>query len=308
MSPASGNAPLRGIGPEDVDAAGELAPKVQEQNQAHELIKHVAASHPTELTTIQQLEEDKGRSKALDEGEVESAATKLVGNEKKKGGLVKVLSARVRGYDRPVEEMYVVVLYETPSGRNARCAVPYEPMSKSQKTYDKGVAEGKIAEGKPTDSDQSHLEAQLRRAESTIKRLEADGGDSEDAGDTPPEPPEETPETEVEVPEGVVPGETPGWPVDGETGEPLDLPDQVREELAAAAAAGEGIGDDETPAPAPAPDLDAVELPQGNADALIAGMDFYSDDVVAALAKRDERKTVREAAETVLEKRQPDKG
>jgi hypothetical protein len=37
----------------------------------------------------------------------------------------------------------------------------------------------------------------------------------------------------VEVPDDVVPGETPGWPVDAVTGEVLDLPEQVREELAA---------------------------------------------------------------------------
>lgn len=36
----------------------------------------------------------------------------------------------------------------------------------------------------------------------------------------------------VEVPEGVVPGETPGWPVDPTTGEPLDLTDEQRAELA----------------------------------------------------------------------------
>jgi hypothetical protein len=36
----------------------------------------------------------------------------------------------------------------------------------------------------------------------------------------------------VEVPDGVVPGETPGWPIDAETGEALSLPDSVREELA----------------------------------------------------------------------------
>lgn len=38
----------------------------------------------------------------------------------------------------------------------------------------------------------------------------------------------------VEVPDGVTPGETPGWPVN-EDGDPFDLPDQVREELAALA-------------------------------------------------------------------------
>jgi hypothetical protein len=38
----------------------------------------------------------------------------------------------------------------------------------------------------------------------------------------------------VVAPDGVTPGETPGWPVDAETGEPLRLPDQVREELSEA--------------------------------------------------------------------------
>jgi hypothetical protein len=36
----------------------------------------------------------------------------------------------------------------------------------------------------------------------------------------------------VEVPDGVVPGETPGWPIDAVSGRVLDLPDQVRQELA----------------------------------------------------------------------------
>lgn len=43
----------------------------------------------------------------------------------------------------------------------------------------------------------------------------------------------ETPAEPVEVPEGVVPGETPGWPVDAETGEPLQLTDEQREQVAA---------------------------------------------------------------------------
>ena len=45
------------------------------------------------------------------------------------------------------------------------------------------------------------------------------------------------PRSEVQVPEGVTPGETPGWPVDAVSGEILDLPDQVREELTSAAIA-----------------------------------------------------------------------
>ncbi len=42
------------------------------------------------------------------------------------------------------------------------------------------------------------------------------------------------PSDPITIPDGVTPGTTPGWPVN-EDGEPYDLPDQVREELAAAA-------------------------------------------------------------------------
>jgi hypothetical protein len=42
-------------------------------------------------------------------------------------------------------------------------------------------------------------------------------------------------ETKIEIPEGAVPGETPGWPVHEETGEPLDLTPEQREELVQAA-------------------------------------------------------------------------
>lgn len=46
--------------------------------------------------------------------------------------------------------------------------------------------------------------------------------------------PKEPKKPKVEVPDGVVPGETPGWPVDALTGEPLDLTNEQREELAKA--------------------------------------------------------------------------
>lgn len=279
MSPASGKAPLRGIGPESVDTAGELAPKVQDQNQAHELIKHVAASHPVELTTIQQLEEDAGRSKALDEEEVRGAAVDLVGDEEQKGGLVQVLSARVKGYGRPLDQQWVVVLYSTPSGRNARCAVPYEPMTDSQEAYDQGVSEGKITEGKASDaSDTSHFEAQIKRQDATIKRLEA----AQDGGQGGDDAAEEKAKLQAELDEALAAKEE---------------AEQKAEDARA------GVGEDTPPAPVPDVDLDAVELPDGNADDLIAGMAFYSDDVVAALAKRDERKTVVKAAEAVQKER-----
>lgn len=56
--------------------------------------------------------------------------------------------------------------------------------------------------------------------------------------------PESETAPEVEVPEGVVPGETPGWPVDAETGRPLALTNEEREVLKQAPIVGEGEGDE----------------------------------------------------------------
>jgi hypothetical protein len=49
----------------------------------------------------------------------------------------------------------------------------------------------------------------------------------------------------VAVPDGVVPGETPGWPADAVSGAPLDLTDEERARLASAP-----IGDGDPNAPA----------------------------------------------------------
>ncbi|HEY4452392.1 MAG TPA: hypothetical protein VGN13_12455 [Solirubrobacteraceae bacterium] len=46
--------------------------------------------------------------------------------------------------------------------------------------------------------------------------------------------PEDGEKKRVKVPEGVTPGETPGWPADAKTGEALDLTPDQREKLAAA--------------------------------------------------------------------------
>jgi pyruvate/2-oxoglutarate dehydrogenase complex dihydrolipoamide acyltransferase (E2) component len=45
----------------------------------------------------------------------------------------------------------------------------------------------------------------------------------------------------VETPEGVTPGETPGWPIDAVTGGPLALTDEQRDGLAADEISGEAI-------------------------------------------------------------------
>lgn len=293
MSPASGNSPLRGVGPEDVDTGGELAPKVNDANKAHLLIEHVAKSHPRELTTIQQLKEAASRTKALSATEVEAATAQQVGTGKKKGGLVKVLHARVHGADRPVDQMWVVVLYQTPSGRNARCAVPYEGFARSIAAYDQGVADGSIREGEDAlGADKSAVfESQIERQAATIKRLEAqiedDGGkgdgDGGGDGDTPPETAEELQARIAEL--------------EAQASAATERADAAE---AAAKDARAGVEDDTPPVEV---DLDAVELPDGNADQLKAGMPFYSDDVVAALVERGKAKATREAAEAEQKRR-----
>jgi hypothetical protein len=81
------------------------------------------------------------------------------------------------------------------------------------------------------------------------------------------------PEPEVVVPEGVVPGETPGWPVDAETGKPLRLSDEERQRIADEHAALEaeraevsrqappnnGEGETGTSQPTPAPATEATQ-------------------------------------------------
>lgn len=55
---------------------------------------------------------------------------------------------------------------------------------------------------------------------------------------------DEDSEVQVEIPDGVVPGETPGWPI--VNGVVVDLPDQVREELAAVKLEDQKVGEDLT--------------------------------------------------------------
>lgn len=80
-------------------------------------------------------------------------------------------------------------------------------------------------------------EAQAEEDNSDSGKDSGDSGDSKDSGESSDAP-------AVEVPDGVVPGETPGWPLDAETGEPLNLNDDQRSALAENDISGEIDVDD----------------------------------------------------------------
>jgi hypothetical protein len=69
------------------------------------------------------------------------------------------------------------------------------------------------------------------------ERPDAAPGETPDAATPEPEPEAPTPVLAtdgepIEIPDGVVPGETPGWPVDAATSAPLRLDDEQRKKLA----------------------------------------------------------------------------
>jgi hypothetical protein len=111
---------------------------------------------------------------------------------------------------------------EIPADRLRRCGATDDEINTLRGEYDSvpGAVESLIARlEKVADQDIRDWLADLRKAGhfSGLSQSEA--------------LPESETAPEVEVPEGVVPGETPGWPVDAETGRPLALTDEEREAL-----------------------------------------------------------------------------
>lgn len=90
------------------------------------------------------------------------------------------------------------------------------------RSYQSLVFHGQIGPLKdPDEMSDAELTAEVERL--TMERDEACERIEElEAGDS----------TEVEVPDGVTPGETPGWPIDITTGDPVDLTDDQRTALA----------------------------------------------------------------------------
>ena len=348
MSPAAGVSPLR-VGPEDVTAAeaGELVKDVGIHNHAKALIQATAKQMPKELRSAIQRFEYTDRSKHLDPDEVLYQAQSTVGSE----AIERILSARIKGSKTNPFESNVIVLYETPDQRTARCAILYNPNTfpKSVEAFDAAMREGKIV--LPGElSDRGDLREALDQAHAENARLarEIRGGGRRGGRGTRVPAPKSSPPLSTDpqpgiapedVPEGVVPGETPGWPIVNDV--ILDLPDEVREKLAAAelepedteVELPEGVeaGDpgwpvdeetgellvlpdsvreklaaaaEEVPSVEREPvDLTEFELPEGNADQIIGMVPFLSSNVLGAIVKRDERSTVRKAAAEELAER-----
>lgn len=336
--PRAGLSPLR-VAPEDVgaDEAGELVKKLGVHNQAKGLLQAVAKQMPKDLRVAMQREEHKQRSKFLDPDEVRARALEAIGEQGDSSALVRVLGARVRAAQGNPFDGMVIVQYETPSGRTARCAIAHNEHTfpKSVAAYDQAQREGKIElPGELSDavSLRNALEEERREnarlsseinarttgdAEPTLEPVPSVEGEA-NLGEGHPTPEDE----EVELPEGVEPGD-PGYPVDEETGELLVLPQSVRDALIVAAErdatnakqlqeADEEIEELKEAAEATSTategvvwpeNLDEVELPAGNSQQLIAAMPHYSTLVVAALAERGEAKGTREAAVAELETR-----
>lgn len=330
--PAAGLSPLR-VAPEDVNAdeAGELVKDLGVHNQAKGLLQAVARQMPKDLRVAMQREEHKQRSKFLDLDEVNERALEAVGENGDRSAVKRILGARVRAAKGNPFDGMVIIQYETPSGRTARCAVLHNENTfpKSVAAYNQAQREGKI-ELPGELSDAVTLRKALEESRAENARLAAQvNGDGEPAPpaseDDPPVPP--APEDEVELPEGVEPGD-PGYPVDPETDELLVLPQSVRDELivayerereaeeklqASEAATAKAQEDAEAAAaatvlpPEPEPvNLDEVELPEGNSEQLVAGMPYFSTLVVAALAARGAAQATKKAATAELETR-PDK-
>lgn len=335
--PAAGLSPLR-VAPEDVgaDEAGELVKKLGVHNQAKGLLQAVAKQMPKDLRVAMQREEHKQRSKFLDADEVMARALETVGEVGDRSAVKRVLGARVRAAKANAFDGMVIIQYETPSGRTARCAVLHNENTfpESVAAYDQAQREGKIElPGELSDAatlrsaledtrrENARLAAELH-ANRTGEPIPAEEAWTEGDGSGDPAPP--APAVEVELPEGVYAGD-PGYPVDGE-GNLLVIPDSVRSDLIVAferdqdaqkkLAEGEeklakAQADAEAAAAAPVEEpepvnLDQVKLPEGNSDELVAGMPYFSTLVVAALAERGKASATKAAAVAELETR-PDK-
>lgn len=308
--PAAGLSPLR-VGPEDVTAAeaGELVKKVGVHNQAKGLIQATAKQMPKDLRVIAQRFEHQDRSRLLNADEVQEQAEVTVGEDT----VGRVLSARVKGPKEDPLASHVLVLYETEEGRTARCAIGYSTKTfpKSLRAFDAALADGSVTVNEDN-SDLASVQRQLDTSRAETERLAKEAAEEREkrkAIEAGTEPPAADPAAaeqgvpEDQIPDGVIPGETPGWPLIN--GIVVDLPDEVREKLAAAE-----LATDETPAApeAEAPAPETVEAPTGNAKDLIAAVGDYSDAQLIALLAAEKaaakpRSTVEESVEAEQKKR-----
>lgn len=83
-----------------------------------------------------------------------------------------------------------------------------------------------------TIADDDHLKAAVLDGYTPLQRVLAPSGETPAAEPEAPEPVLASDGEPIEIPDGVIPGETPGWPIDAVTDRPLRLTDEEREELA----------------------------------------------------------------------------
>lgn len=217
LSEAVGDA-VRDWGPHDPDEAGEMVTRLGTHNRAKALVSAVAAANPPELRLANSRSEIKERSRLLDEDEVSAAVEKLVG----KKNIERILSARVRGDGTDPADLVLVVLYELPSTRTARCVLKYENLTKSIKLYESGVKSGAVLGREPRSREE---------LEDTIAKLQKELAASDGKGKPAAE------KTEADLTEGTV---------DDVTGRLPDLSDDELDTLADAEADGDarqGVAD-----------------------------------------------------------------
>lgn len=168
---------LRGVGPVDVDSAGELVKRVGVHHQAKRLIKSVGDNFPPEVVAAGSRRLLGGRSQTLDLAEVADAASETFPD------YTELLSAKVRGSEERPDKVIVNVVCRSESGRSFRGILPYASMKKSQKAYDEGVKAGTIVM-RPDDP-----EANQKALEEAQKRIIELTKQVEDGSSAPPAPP-----------------------------------------------------------------------------------------------------------------------
>lgn len=166
---------LRDVGPADVDSAGDMVGKVGVHNQAKRLITAVRANYPREMVAALSRPVDGGRSKYLDEEEVERLVEDTGWED-----VVEVEGARVYGKGK---NAVVGIVFRTESGRSARGAIPYSEFEESAAAYEAAIAEGGVVV--TDEEDPRQLQRALDAAEKQIKELKENPESPE------PEEPEE---------------------------------------------------------------------------------------------------------------------
>jgi hypothetical protein len=285
------------VGPERVDEAGELVAKSGLKHQAQDLIEAVGLSNPPELVAAMTRAEDTGRTKFLHDGEIERATRAIVGDD-----CERILKGRVRGPKGKPERAKVVVLFELPSGRTARCAFPYANCTRSQALYEGALSRGEVdlAEKKPGEDDHAALKRQNDRLAAEVERLSKGASASIDDAlaeqeDDPEELKARIAELEAEL------AQAPAGTEDAKGGEPHDSSTAPSESTGGSSPEPPGVAEADGGGNPDGGGNAEVEVPSG-AKEIIAAVETFSDEQIADLCK-DGRSTVAKAAKAERKRR-----